>query len=111
MLFDTDKYIEEKIGNKLGSLEIEKTEDFDIRPPANKVPACNLPKLAPDKRIVPIVIDVKISNDLVFRDRFDWDVYGRNKLRPIEFARNLLQQLQTTVNQDDVREETLEQKA
>ena len=29
MLFDTDKYIEEKIGNKLGSSEIEKTEDFD----------------------------------------------------------------------------------
>jgi hypothetical protein len=105
MLFDTDKYIEEKIGSKLGNPEIEFTEDLELKPPANKVPACNLPKLAPDKRIVPIVIDVKISNDLVFRDRFDWELYGRNMLRPIEFARNLFQQLNATISQDKLNEE------
>lgn len=55
--------------------------------------ACNLPKLAPDKRIVPIVIDVRLSDDLIIRDRFDWELFGRNKLRPIEFARNLLTQI------------------
>ena len=55
--------------------------------------ACNLPKLAPDKRIVPIVIDVRFSDDLIIRDRFDWELFGRNKLRPIEFARNLLTQI------------------
>jgi hypothetical protein len=68
------------------------TEEQELRPPANKVPACNLPKLVPEKRILGIAVDIRLSKDLVFRDRFDWDI-GKSRLRPIEFARNLLKGL------------------
>ena len=45
-----------------------------FKAPSNKVPVNNLPKLAPDKKIVPIQIDVSFGDDFVLRDRFDWDL-------------------------------------
>ena len=63
--FDTERYIK----------EIEcSTYTKEIKPPSNKVPALNLPKLAPEKKIVPITIDVTLAKDFVLRDRFDWDL-------------------------------------
>jgi hypothetical protein len=47
MLFDADRYVE----------EIENTKLIKpIKPPNNKVPPVNLPKLAFDKKLVPIVV-------------------------------------------------------
>ena len=68
-LFDTDRYIR----------EIEAVNDLtkELKAPSNKVPALNLPKLAPDKKIVPICINVTLRKDFVLRDRFDWDL-GQN---------------------------------
>ena len=52
MLFDPDRYVQEIENTKLIKA---------IKPPNNKVPPVNLPKLAFDKKVVPIV--VSISND------------------------------------------------
>lgn len=47
MLFDADRYVQ----------EIENTKLIKpIKPPNNKVPPVNLPKLAFDKKLVPIVV-------------------------------------------------------
>lgn len=62
-----------------------------VRAPNNKVPANNLPKLAPDKKIVPITVDIALG-DFILRDRFDWDL-NQTCLRPIDFARALLTQV------------------
>ena len=64
----------------------------EIEPPKNKVPALNLPKLAPEKKIVPICIDITLAKDFVLRDRFDWDL-GKNTMRPIDFATALVLKL------------------
>ena len=45
-----------------------------MKAPSNKVPALNLPKLTPEKKIVPIILDVTLAKDFVLRDRFDWDL-------------------------------------
>ena len=60
-----------------------------FKAPSNKVPVNNLPKLAPDKKIVPIQIDVSFGDDFVLRDRFDWDL-NSTQLRPIDFAKALV---------------------
>jgi len=51
-LFDTDRYLQ----------QIEERLDMDqFKPPFNKVPATNLPKLAPDKKVVPIQVRVALK--------------------------------------------------
>lgn len=63
-VFDTDKYID----------ALDKVPPMDvIKPPNNKVPANNLPKLAPEKKIVPITVDIPFG-DFILRDHFDWDL-------------------------------------
>jgi hypothetical protein len=47
MLFDADRYVQEIENTKLIKA---------IKPPNNKVPPVNLPKLAFDKKLVPIVV-------------------------------------------------------
>ena len=54
MLFDAEKYLTELENSKMIK---------QLKPPNNKVPPVNLPKLAFDKKIAPIVVSiVKISN-------------------------------------------------
>ena len=66
LLFDSDRYVREiETANRLTK---------ELKAPSNKVPALNLPKLAPDKKIVPICINVALGEDFVLRDRFDWDL-------------------------------------
>ena len=79
-LFDTERYIKEIEASKLTK---------ELKAPSNKVPALNLPKLAPEKKIVPITIDVTLGKDFVLRDRFDWDL-SINALRPIDFVTALV---------------------
>jgi len=79
-LFDTERYIEE-VGSSM--------ETRESKAPSNKVPALNLPKLAPEKKIVPICIDVTLGKDFVLRDRFDWDL-SCNALRPVDFVTALV---------------------
>lgn len=82
-LFDTGRYL----------AEIERAATIkEIKPPNNKVPALNLPKLAPEKKIVPICIDVTLGKDFVLRDRFDWDL-SQVSLRPVDFVTALVLQL------------------
>lgn len=82
-LFDTERYVR----------EIEaSTYTREIKAPSNKVPALNLPKLAPEKKTVPICIDVTLGKDFVLRDRFDWDL-SHNSLRPIDFVTALVLKL------------------
>ena len=82
-LFDTERYL----------TEIQRAANIkEIKPPNNKVPALNLPKLAPEKKIVPITIDVTLGKDFVLRDRFDWDL-SQVSLRPIDFVTALVTQL------------------
>jgi hypothetical protein len=86
MLFDTEKYLTELENSKM----IKQLKPFN-----NKVPPVNLPKLAFDKKIAPIVvswylhsflqIDIKFGDKFVLRDRFDWDLM-EPRLRPIDFA-------------------------
>ena len=64
----------------------------ELTAPNNKVPALNLPKLAPDKKTIPIEIDVAISKDFVLRDRFDWEL-GSGQGRPVDFATCLIMEL------------------
>ena len=64
-IFDTEDYIRQ--------IAISK-QIKEIKAPSNKVPALNLPKLAPEKKIVPICIDVSLGKDFIIRDRFDWDL-------------------------------------
>ncbi len=61
-----------------------------IKAPNIKVAATNLNKLAPERKLVQIQIDVKLAPDLTFRDQFDWDL-STVKIRPHDFARELLQ--------------------
>lgn len=82
-LFDTERYVQE-----IAASEYTK----EIKPPSNKVPALNLPKLAPEKKIVPICIDVTLARDFVLRDRFDWDL-SQNQMRPIDFCTALVLKL------------------
>ena len=64
-LFDTERYINEiDLANQMS----------ELKAPSNKVPALNLPKLTPEKKIVPIIIDVTLAKDFILRDRFDWDL-------------------------------------
>jgi hypothetical protein len=72
MLFDTDKFIEKKWDSP--SLEISQ-----MKPPNNKVSAINLPKLAPDRKIVPI----KVRLFLLVVDRSqDWKrPYPKRQIR------------------------------
>ena len=51
MLFDPDRYVQEIENTKLIK---------QIKPPNNKVPPVNLPKLAFDKKIVPIVVSSEL---------------------------------------------------
>lgn len=82
-LFDTEQYVR----------EIEaSTYTREIKAPSNKVPALNLPKLAPEKKIVAITIDVTLAKDFVLRDRFDWDL-SQNHLRPIDMITALVLKL------------------
>lgn len=60
-----------------------------IKPPNVKVAATNLNKLAPDRKVVQIKIDVKIAEGLTYRDQFDWDL-STVRIRPIDFATELL---------------------
>lgn len=86
MLFDPDKYLDDMESAKLLK---------PLKAPNNKVPPVNLPKLAFDKKIVPIVVsvsknnflqlDIKFGDKFVLRDRFDWDLM-EPRLRPIDFA-------------------------
>jgi len=75
MLFDPDKYL----------AAIEDSRSIKpLHPPNNKVAPVNLPKLAIDKRLASIVvnllltpslqIDVRIHENFSLRDRFDWDL-------------------------------------
>jgi len=73
-VFDTDKYIDRL--NSYSTMAVFKA-------PNNKVPVNNLPKLAPEKKTVPIkvspfdILMLKIDvalGDFVLRDRFDWDL-------------------------------------
>ena len=66
LLFDSDRYVRE--------IETANALTKELKAPSNKVPALNLPKLAPDKKIVPICINVTLGEDFVLRDRFDWDL-------------------------------------
>ena len=82
-IFDTERYIR----------EIEASDyTKEIKAPSNKVPALNLPKLAPEKKTVPICIDVTLGKDFVLRDRFDWDL-TQNSLRPVDFVTALVLKL------------------
>jgi SNF5 / SMARCB1 / INI1 len=75
-LFDPDRYVR----------EMEATRQLKpLKPPNNKVPPVNLSKLAFDKKLVPIVLDVKFGDKFILRDRFDWDLM-EPRLRPIDFA-------------------------
>ena len=58
MLFDTERYIQEIEDDKRVS---------ELKAPNNKVPALNLPKLAPEKKIV--AINVSISRCIMNYDR------------------------------------------
>ena len=83
MLFDAEQYVAEI------SLA---TSTKEIKAPSNKVPALNLPKLTPEKKIVPIVLDVTLGKDFVLRDRFDWDL-SQTSLRPVDFVTALVLKL------------------
>lgn len=94
MLFDPEKYIQ-----KINSRQQNALAAKSLKAPHYKVPANNLPKLAFDKKIVNIVIDIKIkdpqSSDgsfFMLRDRFDWDI-SEVYMRPIDFARQLVESL------------------
>ena len=52
MLFDTERYIEE--------IEDDKRVR-ELKAPNNKVPALNLPKLAPEKKLVAISVSLSIA--------------------------------------------------
>lgn len=41
-------------------------------PETNPIPL--LEKLPFDKRIIPISLDIRLSDDLIFRDQFNWDI-------------------------------------
>ena len=82
-LFDSERYVREIAASVYTK---------ELKPPSNKVPALNLPKLAPEKKIVPICIDVALARDFVLRDRFDWDL-SQNQMRPIDFCTALVLKL------------------
>lgn len=52
----------------------------------------NYHKLNTERMIVPIVLCVKVKNDLVIRDRFDWDL-GKQYRSPYLFAKGLREKL------------------
>lgn len=83
LIFDSERYIREV------SLAKQVKE---IKAPNNKVPAQNLVKLAPEKKMVAIELDVSLGKDFTLRDRFDWDM-SQNSLRPVDFATALVLQL------------------
>jgi hypothetical protein len=55
-LFDADNYVREQLELQDNAALIKPLEK-----PDNKVPSVNLPKLAFDKKIVPIVLDVRFG--------------------------------------------------
>ena len=60
------------------------------KPTAATVPL--LDKLPQDKRIIPITLDVKLSEDFTLRDRFDWNL-DTVSVTPTEFAEQLCEKL------------------
>ena len=90
--FDTERYIH----------EIELAQQInELKAPSNKVPALNLPKLTPEKKIVPIILDVTLAKDFVLRDRFDWDL-SQNQLRPVDFVTALVLRLPDPAELDGI---------
>ncbi|CDW79536.1 dna binding and zinc-finger domain-containing protein [Stylonychia lemnae] len=96
MLFDTDTYFEQM-------QDLRRIQP--LKPPNNKVPAVNLSKLSFDKKIAPI-LDVRICNKFIIRDKFDWDLM-EPRLRPQDFAAALCSQL-PVFKTDEEKQQTIE---
>jgi hypothetical protein len=66
--------LSEKFLDKKLELEILDQLDQDLQDPVETKPIPLLDRLPLEKRIVPIVIDIEIDNETLFRDEFDWDL-------------------------------------
>ena len=63
---------------------------------SNIVPSINMQKLPPDKQIVPIKLDIKLSLEngqyVLIRDRFNWDLSDQYTW-PITYCKKLISYL------------------
>jgi hypothetical protein len=58
MLIDADKYIQSKLVQQIVNQSHVQQE---IKPPNNKVPATNLQKLAPERKLVSIKVSISLE--------------------------------------------------
>lgn len=65
-------------------LEILDQLNFEFKEPLGNRVIPHLDKLPQEKKIVPIILNVHIATDTIFRDEFDWDL--DEKQNPFEFA-------------------------